>query len=234
MTTTFPGSDPASTPVSFKPLMAATPTSASRTPITGQKRKCSRKKTGARTAIHKGLVEANTVAVAALVWAVPRAWSAWTPAHPITPRPAIFSASATGRRRTALGRRTSRKRAAARVSRAAASVNGPKLSSASLVAGNDPPHIKFSSTSPRSAHPGDGTVSSRARGLIWNRAQAAGAVVVERARELFVRVHHKGAIPGNWLADRQTAHDVHVERWRVAVLLRVGADANRVAAAEHR
>src|SRR5712691_4328205 len=69
--------------------------------------------------------------------------------------------------------------------------------------------------------------------LLWDDAQAAGAIVVERAGELFVRVHHEGAVPGDRFADRQTAHDVGVERRRVAILARVGTHANRAATAEY-
>src|SRR5437870_1369665 len=70
--------------------------------------------------------------------------------------------------------------------------------------------------------------------LVGDHSEAAGAIVVERAGELFVRVHHKWPVPGDRFADRQTAHDIQTKRRRVAILLRVGADANRVATAEHR
>ena len=73
------------------------------------------------------------------------------------------SASPSGSWRSAPGRSTATNSAEASRSRAAARLNGPKLSNASLVAGSDPPHIRFNSTSATTASPGVGTASSRDR-----------------------------------------------------------------------
>src|SRR5205807_4457543 len=63
-------------------------------------------------------------------------------------------------------------------------------------------------------------------------AHPAAAVIVERLGKLFVRVHHKGAVPGDRLADGLTADHQHLEVRCPAFLDEVRREGHYVAGAE--
>ena len=61
--------------------------------------------------------------------------------------------------------------------------------------------------------------------LIWNLPQPPTSIIVEGLGELFVGVHDERPVPGDWLADGQATHDVHVEGGCMTVLSGVCAEA---------